>query len=206
IDKVLLVGGSTRMKQVPAMIERVTGIKPSLDVNPDEVVALGAAIQGAILQIKEGNADLSLSQSFPVVEVQDVNSHSMGVVALDESGQEFNSIVLKKDTVIPSKVSGHYETTVDQQSQLHLQVTEGEDMDLDYVKIVGEGMIDLPEYPKGAPLEVIFEYDSDGIIHISVIDSTAGKLLGELNIERKSNLTEEEVLEKQERMKKLAIG
>lgn len=69
IDKVLLVGGSTRMKQVPAMIERVTGIKPSLDVNPDEVVALGAAIQGAILQIKEGNADLSLSQSFPVVEV-----------------------------------------------------------------------------------------------------------------------------------------
>ncbi|KFZ39513.1 Hsp70 family protein, partial [Thermoactinomyces sp. Gus2-1] len=86
IDKVLLVGGSTRMKQVPAMIERVTGIKPSLDVNPDEVVALGAAIQGAILQIKEGNADLSLSQSFPVVEVQDVNSHSMGVVALDESG------------------------------------------------------------------------------------------------------------------------
>ena len=105
IDKVLLVGGSTRMKQVPAMIERVTGIKPSLDVNPDEVVALGAAIQGAILQIKEGNADLSLSQSFPVVEVQDVNSHSMGVVALDESGQEFNSIVLKKDTVIPSKVT-----------------------------------------------------------------------------------------------------
>ncbi|MGA8943961.1 MAG: Hsp70 family protein [Thermoactinomyces sp.] len=206
IDKVLLVGGSTRMKQVPAMIERVTGIKPSLDVNPDEVVAFGAAIQGAILQIKEGKADLSLSQSFPIVEVQDVNSHSMGVVALDESGQEFNSIVLKKDTVIPSKVSGYYTTTVDHQSQLHLQITEGEDVDLDYVKIVGEGMIDLPDYPKGAPLEVIFEYDSDGIIHISVIDSTAGTLLGELKIERKSNLTEEEVLEKQERITKLAIG
>lgn len=206
IDKVLLVGGSTRMKQVPAMIERVTGIKPSLDVNPDEVVAFGAAIQGAILQIKEGKADLSLSQTFPIVEVQDVNSHSMGVVALDESGQEFNSIVLKKDTVIPSKVSGYYTTTVDNQSQLHLQITEGEDMDLDYVKIVGEGMIDLPDYPKGAPLEVIFEYDSDGIIHISVIDSTAGTLLGELKIERKSNLTEEEVLEKQERMTKMAIG
>ncbi len=206
IDKVLLVGGSTRMKQVPAMIERVTGIKPSLDVNPDEVVAFGAAIQGAILQIKEGKADLSLSQTFPIVEVQDVNSHSMGVVALDESGQEFNSIVLKKDTVIPCKVSGYYTTTVDNQSQLHLQITEGEDVDLEYVKIVGEGMIDLPDYPKGAPLEVIFEYDSDGIIHISVIDSTAETLLGELKIERKSNLTEQEVLEKQERLTKLAIG
>jgi molecular chaperone DnaK len=206
IDRVLLVGGSTRMKQVPAMIERVTGIKPSQDVNPDEVVALGAAIQGAILQIKQGKADPLLAQTFPVVEVQDVNSHSMGVVALDEDGNEINSIVLKKDTVIPSRVSGHYTTTVDRQSKLHLQVTEGEYTDLDYVKIVGEGMIDLPEYPKGAPLEVIFEYDSDGIIHISVVDETAGTLLGELDIERASNLTEEEVREKQKRMAKLAIG
>ncbi|KPC77548.1 hypothetical protein ADL26_02060 [Thermoactinomyces vulgaris] len=206
IDRVLLVGGSTRMKQVPAMIERVTGIKPSLDVNPDEVVAQGAAIQGAIMQIKQGTADMHLTQAFPVVEVQDVNSHSMGVVALDEAGEEFNSIVLKKDTTIPSRVSGHYKTTVDGQSQLFLQVTEGEDSDLDYVKIVGEGMIDLPSYPKGAPLEVIFEYDSDGIIHISVIDSTAGTLLGELNIERTSNLTEDEVLAKQRRVGKMAIG
>ncbi len=206
IDRVLLVGGSTRMKQVPAMIERVTGLKPSLDVNPDEVVALGAAIQGAILHIKQGKADLSLSQAFPVVDIQDVNSHSLGVVALDESGNEVNSIVLKKDTVIPARVSGHYTTTVDRQTRLHLQVTEGEDTDLDYVKIVGEGMIDLPEYPKGAPLEVVFEYDSDGIIHISVVDSTAGALLGELNIERTSNLTEEEVREKQFRVSKLAIS
>ncbi|PRZ13256.1 hypothetical protein CLV36_10965 [Laceyella sediminis] len=67
-------------------------------------------------------------------------------------------------------------------------------------------MIDLPAYPKGAPLEVIFEYDSDGIIHISVIDSTAGTLLGELNIERTSNLTEDEVRAKQRRVEKMAIG
>lgn len=206
IDRVLLVGGSTRMKAIPAMIKRVTGINPSLDVNPDEVVAMGAAIMGTILHLKEGKHDLQSSQSFPIVEVQDVNSHSMGVVALDRDGNEVNSIVLKKDTVIPSKVSGHYTTTVDQQSRLHIQVTEGEDTDLDYVKIVGEGMINLPEYPKGAPLEVIFEYDSDGIIHISVIDSTAGSLLGELNIERTSNLTEEEVREKQIRVGKLAIS
>ncbi|MBA4495791.1 Hsp70 family protein [Paenactinomyces guangxiensis] len=206
IDRVLLVGGSTRMKAVPALIERVTGIKPSLDVNPDEVVAMGAAIQGTILHLKEGKASLHLSQSFPIVEVQDVNSHSMGVVALDENGKEVNSIVLKKDTVIPSRVSGHYTTTIDRQTQLHLQVTEGEDTDLDYVKIVGEGIIGLPEYPKGAPLEVIFEYDSDGIIHVSVIDSTANTLLGELDIERTSNLTEEEVKEKQIRVGKLAIS
>jgi molecular chaperone DnaK len=206
INRVLLVGGSTRMRAVPELIERVTGLKPSLDVNPDEVVAQGAAIQGLILLMKEGRQDLVDNHAFPMVEVQDVNSHSMGVVALDESGHEVNSIVLKKDTAIPTRVSNHYTTTVDQQTQLHIQVTEGEDVDLDYVKIVGEGMIDLPEYPKGAPIEVIFEYDSDGIIHISVIDSTAGTLLGELDIERTSNLTEDEVLEKQKRVAKLAIS
>jgi molecular chaperone DnaK len=206
INRVLIVGGSTRMRAVPELIERVTGLKPSLDVNPDEVVAQGAAIQGMILMMKEGRQELVDNHAFPMVEVQDVNSHSMGVVALDESGHEVNSIVLKKDTAIPTRVSNHYTTTVDQQTQLHIQVTEGEDVDLDYVKIVGEGMIDLPEYPKGAPIEVIFEYDSDGIIHISVIDSTAGTLLGELDIERTSNLTEDEVLEKQKRVAKLAIS
>jgi molecular chaperone DnaK len=89
---------------------------------------------------------------------------------------------------------------------LHLQITEGEYSELDYVKIVGEGMIDLPEYPKGAPLEVIFEYDSDGIIHITVIDSTQGARLGELQIQRTSNLTESEVIEKRRRVAQLAIG
>jgi molecular chaperone DnaK len=206
IERVLLVGGSTRMKQVPVMVERVTSVKPSLDVNPDEVVSLGAAIQGTILHMKEGKVDLSLSQSFPIVEVQDVNSHSMGVVALDENGNEVNSIVLKKDTIIPSRVSGHYTTTVDRQTQLHIQVTEGEDQDLDYVKIIGEGIIDLPEYPQGTPLEVIFAYDSDALIHISVTDSLASTLLGELHIERISNLTEEEVRQKQLRVGKLAIS
>ncbi|MBD1372435.1 Hsp70 family protein [Hazenella sp. IB182357] len=205
LDRVLLVGGSTRMKQVSNMIEQVTGLKPSLDINPDEAVAHGAAIQGVILHMQDGKADESLKQTFPMVDVQDVNSHSMGVVALDENGQEINSIVLKKDTPIPCRVSGHYTTTVDQQQQLHIQVTEGEDTEIQYVKIVGDGIINLPEYPKGAPLEVIFEYDSDGIIHVSVIDSSAGNLLGELDIERESNLTEEEVEQKRSRVGKLAI-
>ncbi|SFX39505.1 molecular chaperone DnaK [Thermoactinomyces sp. DSM 45891] len=206
IDRVLMVGGSTRMRSVPALIERVTGIRPSLDVNPDEVVAMGASIQGTLLHMKAGLSDPDLLKAFPAVEVQDVNSHSLGVVALDENGAEVNSIVLKKDTVIPARVSGHYTTTVDDQTQLHIQVTEGESSDLDFVKVVGDGMIELPNYAKGAPLEVIFEYDSDGIIHVSVIDSTAGALLGEINIERTSNLTDEEVIEKQQRVAQLAIS
>lgn len=206
LDRILLVGGSTRMKAIPEAIYQLTGIRPSVDVNPDEVVAMGAAIQGAIIYAQEGREEYGGLKAMPMVDVQDVNSHSLGVVALDEQGNEVNSIVLEKDTVIPSRVSGHYTTTVDLQTQLHIQVTEGEDTDLDYVKIVGEGMIDLPEYPKGAPLEVIFEYDRDGIIHVTVVDSSKDELIGELDIERTSNLTESEVMEKQERVGKLAIS
>lgn len=206
LDRILMVGGSTRMKAIPESIYNLTGIKPSVDVNPDEVVAMGAAIQGVMLHAKLGKGDLNNSRPIPMVDVKDVNSHSLGVVALDDQGNEVNSIVLKKDTIIPSRVSGHYTTTVDMQTQLHIQVTEGEDTDLEYVKIVGEGMIDLPEYPKGSPLEVIFEYDSDGIIHLTVIDSSKDELIGELDIERTSNLTEEEVKAKQERVGKLAIS
>lgn len=206
VDRVLLVGGSTRMPMVSDLIERVTGKKPAKNVNADEVVAHGAAIQGTLIAMKQGKLDSSDLANFPMIEVQDVNSHSLGVVALDENGNEVNSIVLKKNTVIPCRVSGHYTTTVDRQRQLHIQVTEGESTNLEYVKIVGEGLIDLPEYPKGAPLEVVFSYDSDGIIHVVVNDSSRGIRLGELDIERTSNLTEEEVRQKAERVAKLAIS
>ena len=206
IDKILLVGGSTRMKAIPALIEKVTGKKPSMEVHPDEVVASGAALQGTLLQIKEGKADLIDRKSFPLVEVKDVNSHSLGVVALDENGKEANSIVMKKDTPIPCKVSDLFNTIVDNQTELLVQVTEGEDTDLAYVKIVGEGIMMIPPYPKGAPLEVFFAYDHDGIIHVTVFDLTANKRLGELQIKRTSNLTEQDVRVKQQKLGKMAIN
>lgn len=206
IDRILLVGGATRMKAIPNMVERVTGIKPSLDVNPDEVVAMGAAVQGSLIYLRDGKLDSIQAHGLPLIEVQDVNSHSLGVVALDEGGNEVNSIVLRKDTTIPTPVSGYYMTTVDKQTHLHLQITEGEDSDLHFVRVVGEGMIELPPYEKGAPLEVVFSYDHDGIIHISVIDTTTSSLLGALHIERTSNLTYSEIREKQNRVAALAIS
>jgi molecular chaperone DnaK len=205
IDKILLVGGSTRMKAVPELIEKVTGKKPSMEVHPDEVVSLGAAIQAALLQVKEGKGDLVEREDFPLVEIQDVNSHSMGIVVLNEQRKEVNAIVLKKDTPIPCKVSDIFSTIVDNQIQIHVQVTEGEDTDLAYVKIVGEGIMPISPYPKGAPIEVFFEYDHDGIIHVTAFDLTAKKQLGELHINRTSNLTEQQVQEKQQKMRVLSV-
>ena len=208
IDKILLVGGSTRMRAVPTLIEQVSCKKPSMELHPDECVALGAAIQGAVLQAGDGLKSNEAHTHFALVEIQDVCSHSMGVVAVDDDFREFNSIILKKDTPVPCKVSDVYSTTSDNQRHIDLQVTQGEDEDVNYVKpFVGETTLDIPPYPKGAPIEVFFEYDIDGIIHIRVMDLTSNKYLGEeVIIKRNSNLTDDQVQQMLTKMKKVNIA
>lgn len=198
IDKVLLTGGSTRMRAIPAMIERVTGQRPSAELHADEVVALGAAIQGGLLHVQERKAG---HKNFPIVRVQDINSHSLGVAALDDDGEKVNSIIVTKGSPLPCKASDVFTTVVTNQEVIEVQVTEGEDRDLAYVRIVGEGEMSIPPYPKGAPIEVFFEYDHDGIIHVRVFDLTRKSWIGELHIRRTSNLTEDEV-----RVKQLALS
>lgn len=206
IDKVLLVGGSTRMPSVAKLIEQVIGKKPSVELHPDEVVALGAALQGSLLQAAKGEFVTPGVAMLPEIQIKDVNSHSMGIVALNEQEQKFNAIVLRKDTPIPCKVSDVFRTSADQQTGLDIQITEGEDTDLEYVKVVGEGTMSIPPYPKGAPIEVFFEYDANGLIHVAVVDLTTKKRLGEMHIKRVSNLDEQEVKTMIRKLSKVAIN
>lgn len=206
IDKILLVGGSTRMAAVPHLIEKITGQKPSMEVHPDEIVAQGAALQAALLQIESGSGDLVGVEHLPLVAISDVCSHSMGVVAQNEHNRLTNSIVLKKDTKVPCKASDLFYTVDDNQTRLHVQVTQGENEDIDDAIIIGETMMSIPPYPKGAPVEVFFEYDLDGIVHVKVVDRTANKSLGEMKIERKANLSEEEIITKSQRINQLNVN
>jgi molecular chaperone DnaK len=205
IDKVLLVGGSTRMKAVPALIETITGKKPSMEVNPDEVVAMGAAIQGMMLQVETGTADLVERESFPLVEIQDVNSHSLGVIAMDDFGKDKNFIIVAKNTPLGSKVSDTFRTIGDRQTEVHVQVTEGEDSNPAFVKVIGDGTMRIPPYPKGAPIEVLFAYDQHGMVKVTVVDLTGGKPLGEMVIKRTSNLSENDVRDKQQKLSKVSV-
>jgi molecular chaperone DnaK len=194
LDKILLVGGSTRMRSVPALIERLSGRKPSAELHPDEVVAEGAALLGGILQRESGQGMLSHLDGLPTVKISDVNSHSLGVVAVDgRTGKLYNSIILPKDTRIPTRASKLYGTVVDEQRELEVEVTEGEEQDLEYVRVIGKGSMAIPPYPRGAPVEVFFQYDNDGIIHVTVLDKSANKQLGELHIQRQSNRTATEI-------------
>jgi molecular chaperone DnaK len=227
IDKTLLVGGSTKMKAVADLVEKVTGKKPSREVHPDEAVAMGAALQGALLQMKQGNMDLVELEEDPSamiantalkelskVEIKDVNSHSLGVICLDSKmwdmgiEKEINSIVLGKNTPIPCKASNTYYTIQDNQKQLSVRISEGEDVDPQYVTIIGKTLLNLTPRPKGSPLEHSFEYDENGIVHVKVYDTSvkSKKFLGELKIQRESNMNEEEVKKSNQKVTDLVIG
>lgn len=209
IDKILLVGGSTRMPAVAHLIEQVTGKKPSLELHPDEVVAMGAAFQASLLETDaRGGARLrSSAESLPIVEIEDVTSHGMGVVALNEQGQPHNSVILKKNAKIPCKVSERYSTVADNQNALQVQITLGDSEDLeDAVEILGESTMRIPAYPAGAPVEVFFEYDANGVVQVEVFDCTANALLGTMEIERRANKSAKEVRELKQKLKSIAVN
>lgn len=202
IDKILLVGGSTRVPRVAEMIEELTGIKASTELNPDEVVALGAAVQASII-----DEDEETTASEPSVVIKDVNSHSLGVVTFNRSSQEYrNTIILHRNTVIPASATEGFLTVRDNQTALNIQITEGEDEDPEYVNIIGESSVKLPEgLPEDSPIEMTISYDKNGIVHLLARELSTNQELGEMVIERKSNLTQIELAEKREAMLSIEV-
>ena len=194
IDKILLVGGSTRMRAVPALVEKITGKKPSLELHPDEVVALGAAMLGAVLQAESGEGSRALQEQYSIVEINDVTAHSLGVIVLDSrTDKEYNSIILCKNTVVPCEASETYETVSNNQTQLHVRVTEGESEDPNDVRMGYDGMMPFPPYPTGAPIRVTFQYDVNKTVHVIVEDLTANRVVEKVRVKGKGNLTDQQV-------------
>jgi len=206
IDKILLVGGSTRMKGVSTLIEKVSEKKPSAELHADEIVAIGAALLGGILQKQAGDGDIAHLDGLPNVSISDVNSHSLGVIAIDTStGKPYNSIILPKDTKIPTRASNVYGTMDDNQIYIDVEVREGEEENLEFSHKIGKGTMEIPPYPKGSPIEIFFQYDDDGIVHVTVFDKKVNKLVGEMKIDRKSNRTSTEIAQMQSKIAKIDI-
>jgi len=207
IDKVLLIGGSSRMKAIDTLIHNVTGKNPSKEVHPDEAVALGAAIQAVLVQMEKGIPDSNNQNLLPTIYIKDVNSHSLGIVTYNSDLDiSVNSIVLKKDTTIPSNVSDIFYTVTDKQTELFVQVTQGESSELKDTLILGEATLKIPPYPVGAPIEVFFCYDVDGIIHIKVIDLTANQPLGDIHIKRDANLNDTQMIILKNKINKINVN
>jgi molecular chaperone DnaK len=224
VNKILLVGGSTRMPAVAELIERVSGLKPSRELHPDEVVALGASLQAAMLEPPAAPAatvpgpprgPVSAAAGLPatstdIVELKkitDVTAHSLGLLLVgDDRGTMRNFKVVDRGTPLPCSATNTSYAFSDGQTSWRAQVTQGEDENPEYVTVIGEGMISFPQpRPKGYPTLSRFSYDLDGILHVMVYDGMTQQLLGELHIKKEGNLTESEVEEKRQRMAAMAV-
>ena len=180
IDKILLVGGSTRIPAVQALIKDYFGKEPSKGVNPDECVAQGAALQGGVLS-GEVKAELTLL---------DVTSLSLGI---ETAGGVFTKII-ERNTTIPCEKSMEFSTAVDNQSSVEVHVLQGErPMAADNMSMGKFTLTDIPPAPRRVPrIKVTFEVDADGIVKVSAKDMGTGKEQ-KIVIQGSSGLSKEEI-------------
>ncbi len=179
IDRVILVGGMTRMPRVQAVVQQFFGREPHKGVNPDEVVAIGAAIQGGVLkgEVKD-------------VLLLDVTPLSLGV---ETAGGVFTKII-DKNTTIPARKSQVFSTAVDNQPIVNVHVLQGErEMASDNKTLARFELVGIPPAPRGVPqIEVAFDIDANGIVHVSAKDLGTGKQQS-IRIVASSGLTEQEI-------------
>ncbi len=179
IDEVILVGGSSRMPKVQEIVEKFFGKKPNRSVNPDEVVALGAAIQGAVLtgEVKD-------------VLLLDVTPLSLGIETL---GGVMTTLI-PSNTTIPSKKSESFSTAADNQPGVQIHILQGERPMSKDNKSLGIFNLDgIPPAPRGVPqIEVTFDIDANGLLHVSAKDKGTGKEQ-KIRIEAGSGLTKDEI-------------
>jgi molecular chaperone DnaK len=174
LDEVIMVGGSTSMPAVGAMLEELTGRKPSRDLNPQTAVAQGAAIHAAILESQQseghGQAAEALRRRLRSVTTQDVNSHSLGVEVASPSdpSSRKNHIMIPRNSALPARARQRFVTTSKNPRSVHVRLIEGEASDVDSCTFIGDfRLVGLPEnLPKGSPVELHYAYDDRGHIHV----------------------------------------
>jgi molecular chaperone DnaK len=179
IDEVILVGGQTRMPKVQEIVKSFFGKEPNKSVNPDEVVAIGAAVQGAVLTGEQKD-----------VLLLDVTPLSLGIETLGG----VTTVLIPRNTTIPTKKTETFSTADDNQTTVEIHVLQGERELASYNKTIGKFQLTgIPPAPRGMPqVEVTFDIDANGILHVAAKDKTTGKEQ-KIRIEASSGLSDSEI-------------
>jgi len=179
IDEVLLVGGSTRIPKIQDIVRKFFGKEPNKGVNPDEVVAIGAAVQGAVLTGEQKD-----------VLLLDVTPLSLGIETLGG----VTTVLIPRNTTIPTKKSETFSTADDNQTTVEIHVLQGERELATYNKTIGKFQLTgIPPAPRGLPqVEVTFDIDANGILHVTAKDKATGKEQ-KIRIEASSGLSDAEI-------------
>jgi molecular chaperone DnaK len=210
LDSVLLVGGSSRITAVREMILDVTGKAVTLDVNPDEAVACGAAVRATLADLAE-HKQVRGTDPAPVapgdgpqgppevgIVVRDVATHSLGVRAFGEDGKPVNSIILPRFTELPCERKRTYATRADNQRQIEVEILQGDDPDPFSPEVESIGRIvinDLPPHPAGQVLvSLTLRYDVDGVVEVEAEELAGGTKLRQ-QLLRKSGELDPEVVQ-----------
>jgi molecular chaperone DnaK len=179
IDEVILVGGQTRMPKVQEIVKNFFGKEPNKSVNPDEVVAIGAAVQGAVLTGEQKD-----------VLLLDVTPLSLGIETLGG----VTTVLIPRNTTIPTKKTETFSTADDNQTTVEIHVLQGERELASYNKTIGKFQLTgIPPAPRGMPqVEVTFDIDANGILHVAAKDKATGKEQ-KIRIEASSGLSDNEI-------------
>ena len=189
LDRILLVGGSTRMPMVTEMLKKESGIDPDASVSADEVVAHGAAIYASTLL---ESTDTEGGLDFP--SITDVNAHNLGVLGTEKAtGRRVGHVMIPRNTPLPASQVTRFQTIRDNQPSVAVEVIEGGNSSGLNATPIGRCVIDKlpPNLPAGTPVDVAFRYDTDGLIHIEAIMPSTGQRT-EMTIDRAAGMSGDE--------------
>ena len=214
IDKVLLAGGSSRIPLIHQRLEKKFGFAPETAVNVDECVALGAALQAGLIMQKENPEAVAagILKGLGDVKLTDVCNHSYGTVCAPvdkETGKRVikNLIILNKNTPLPCQESQVFYTVSENQTELEVTVTQGEDSSVEYVNEIATHKFELPEgRDAGCPVKVTYSYDTNQRMHCKFEDVESERVLEiDFSLDHQGQITQEEVNQKAEQLETIKV-